>query len=117
MYSLGLTYQEFFKMLEERTIASMARIEVQQSFCNTCSACIKKKLQDIKDLKNIRLYPRESLITFNFIKANKLSDALNILSEIGYPERGESMSFKQTPRSACQCIKSDMSNKRLNLSA
>lgn len=101
--SLGLIYQEFFNMIEERCIASMARIEVQQRFCKNCSVCIKEELQEIDDVKNVRLYPKESLITFNFMKANKLSEVLNRLSKIGYPEKGERLLEAQFSNSVCGC--------------
>lgn len=79
-----------------------AKIEVQQSFCNNCSVCIKKELQIIEDVKNIRLYPKESLITFNFIKADKLSAVLNTLSKLGYPEKGERVN-NVFQKSLCGC--------------
>ncbi|WP_340200060.1 hypothetical protein [Ascidiimonas sp. W6] len=84
-------------------MTSTARIEVGQRFCDNCSISIKKKLQVIEDIKNVQLYPKESLITFNFIKANKLSIALNVLSEIGYPEKGERINIPQFLKSACRC--------------
>ncbi len=68
---------------------TFARIEVQQRFCETCAFLIKKELQEIDDVKHIKLYPKDSLITFSFTSANKLSSALNTLSEIGYYEKGE----------------------------
>lgn len=81
----------------------MARIEVEQRFCKGCSVCIKNELQKIDEINNVRLYPKESLITFNFIKANKLSSALNILSEIGYSEKGEHLHKRQVNKQACNC--------------
>jgi hypothetical protein len=85
------------------SLVSTARIEVQQSFCNGCSVCIKKELQEIEEINSVRLYPKESLITFNFMKANKLSTALNILSKIGYSEKGEHMDKAQPFKSVCGC--------------
>ncbi|WP_299120074.1 hypothetical protein [uncultured Winogradskyella sp.] len=82
--------------------ATIARIEVQQRFCNNCSAYIKNELQEIDEVNNVRLYPKESLITFNFTNAYKLSTALNILSEIGYYERGERVTSNKF-RLACSC--------------
>ena len=84
-------------------MASTARIEVQGRFCKGCSTSIKKKLQLVNDINNIRLYPKESLITFNFFKANKLSIALNVLSEMGYPEKGERIDITQCYKSQCLC--------------
>lgn len=84
-------------------MTSTAKIEIQQRFCDNCSVCIKKELQEISDINNVRLYPKESLITFNFIKANKLSMALNTLSEIGYYEKGDKINECKLPKSACAC--------------
>lgn len=79
-----------------------ARIEVQQHFCKNCSVFIKKELQMIEDVKNIRLYPKDSLITFSFLKADKLSAALNTLSRLGYPEKGERID-EALSKSLCRC--------------
>ncbi|GGI56424.1 hypothetical protein [Winogradskyella haliclonae] len=83
-------------------MTSTAKIEVQQRFCKNCSVCIKKELQVIENIKNVRLYPKESLITFNFIKADKLSAALNVLSKLGYPEKGERIE-EEFSKSLCSC--------------
>jgi len=80
-----------------------ARIEVQDSFCDVCSIGIKKELQEINDVKNIHLYPKESLITFNFMKVNNLSTVLNVLTEIGYPEIGERLQKRESTKIVCDC--------------
>jgi len=87
----------------ERNIRSMARIPVQQIFCDNCSAQIKRGLQEIKGVANVRLYPSESLICFNFMTANTLSTALNILSDIGYTEKGDRSFKEQFATSSCGC--------------
>ena len=102
IFSLGLIYQEFFKMIAETTKTVTARIEVQQRFCNKCSMRIKKELQKIDHINHIRLYPKESMVMFNFIKADKLSAVLNTLSEIGYPEKGERINLGKFS-SVCHC--------------
>lgn len=82
---------------------SLARIPVQQIFCEDCSVCIKKGLQEIKGITNIRLYPKESLVCFNFMTANTLSQALNILSDIGYTEKGDKSFTELFSNSNCGC--------------
>lgn len=67
----------------------IARIPVQNSFCESCKSVIQTKLTQIRDISNVRLYPEESLVVFNFFRANELSDVLNALTEMGYPEKGE----------------------------
>lgn len=66
-----------------------AKITVQQSFCALCSKKIKKELLKIKDVSNVRMHPTESLVIFDFIKANEVANALNVLTALGYPQKGE----------------------------
>ena len=80
-----------------------ARIEVQNPFCQRCLDGIKNKLQGIDDVINVNLYPKSSLVIFNFIKATKLSEVLNVLSEIGYPEKGERESKLEPSKPNCSC--------------
>lgn len=80
-----------------------ARIEVEDSFCDSCSTCIKNGLQEIKEIKNINLYPKESLITFNFMKVNNLSTVLNVLTDMGYREKGERYSKQACSKLVCDC--------------
>ncbi|MGB3606917.1 MAG: hypothetical protein WA775_00880 [Psychroserpens sp.] len=68
---------------------TIARIQVQQGFCHFCSKIIEKELRGIDAINNVRLYPKEALITFNFKKADRLSTALNMLSDLGFPEKGD----------------------------
>lgn len=81
----------------------LARIQVQNRFCERCKSSIKSKLSEIKSISNIQLYVNESLIVFNFLKANELSDVLNVLSEIGYPEIGEQFNFRELESKICLC--------------
>jgi hypothetical protein len=88
IFSLALIFLEFstntIKMKHQ-----IARIPVQNSFCELCKTTIQTKLSKIRDVSNVRLYPQESLVVFNFFKANELSNVLNALTEMGYPEKGE----------------------------
>lgn len=104
--SLDLTFQEYFKMISEiKKIASMARIEINETFCKTCSLKIKNRLQNNNTVKNIKVYPENSLITFNFTSANELSNALNTLSEMGFTEKGDkNCKSKLFAISSCECF-------------
>ncbi|WP_350284461.1 cation transporter [uncultured Croceitalea sp.] len=68
---------------------SIARIPVQRSFCGRCSDRIKEALSAISDISNVNLYPMDALVVFNFVSANEISKVLNVLTELGYPEKGE----------------------------
>ena len=82
---------------------SLARIPIQQVFCDHCSDCIKAELQKINGISNVRLYPLESLVCFNFMTANTLSTALNSLWDIGYTEKGDTSRYEQFSKSSCGC--------------
>lgn len=90
-------------MIETSNIPTTARVEVAEQFCDSCSPCIKKELQRVKGIDYVRLYPKDALIVFNFIYALDLSNALNILSEIGYPEKGDRSNQEKLYRMKCQC--------------
>ncbi|NHF58323.1 hypothetical protein FK220_003150 [Flavobacteriaceae bacterium TP-CH-4] len=82
----------------------IARIQVQNNFCERCKSSIQTKLTKIRDVSNVRLYPKESLVVFNFFRANELSDVLNALTEMGYPEEGERINRDTLLRSKwCMC--------------
>lgn len=83
-------------------ITSLARIPVQNTFCKSCIAPIKKKLQEIERIKNIALYPSDSLVVFNFDSANQVSEVLNTLTDLGYPPEGERTNNNDVT-SMCNC--------------
>ena len=68
---------------------NIARIEVQRNFCQQCGGRIRQALQKIDDIGNVIFYPDSATVVFSFYKANDLSKALNMLTEMGYPEVGE----------------------------
>ncbi|WP_035086204.1 hypothetical protein [Aquimarina latercula] len=82
---------------------SIARIEVQEHFCEDCASLIRNKLSEVDQIKNVRLYPKEALITFCFRRANELSTVLNVLSNIGYHEKEEKIITKQCELNLCNC--------------
>lgn len=83
--------------------SGMAKIEVQSSFCAKCAARIKMELLKIENITNVYLYPFDSLVVFNFIKANELSIALNTLTALGYPQKGERIG-RNGYISTCTCL-------------
>lgn len=84
--------------------AQLARIPVQNKFCTNCKTFILNKLKEVHHVSNVRLYENESLVVFNFLKANQLSDVLNVLTELGHPEVGEQLNGVYTIKSKlCQC--------------
>lgn len=83
--------------------SGMAKIEVQNSFCTRCSGKIKVELLKIENITNVHLYPFDSLVVFNFVKANELSTALNTLTALGYPPKGDRIDMKNYVHPWCQC--------------
>ncbi|NJB70144.1 copper chaperone CopZ [Saonia flava] len=83
--------------------SGFATVHVQNAFCQKCSSTIKKELLKIMDITNVYLYPTDSLVVFNFVKANELSTALNILTDLGYPPEGERINSKKPSITACNC--------------
>lgn len=82
---------------------SLAKIPVQNSFCGNCSTQIKTELLKIHDITNVQLYPSDSLVVFSFVKANELAMALNMLTALGYPPKGDRIANKHS-LPLCSCI-------------
>jgi len=82
---------------------NIAKIQVENTFCFNCSAAIKNELQKIEQLDFIRLQPKHSLITFNFMNANNVSAALNKLADMGYSEKGEKINPQIKCKTICNC--------------
>ena len=90
------------KTMEQKR--NIARIEVQRGFCSQCSNEIRKALQKIKAIGNVVCYPQSAMVIFSFSKANELSKALNVLTEMGYPEIGEDWPvLSNSSLIACDC--------------
>ena len=81
----------------------IARIFVQNSFCGRCMTTIKKKVLEVPDVQNINLYPSDSLVVFNFMRANQVSEVLNTLTTLGYPPKGDNVSCLQHKTPTCSC--------------
>ncbi|WP_136468804.1 hypothetical protein [Flagellimonas onchidii] len=84
---------------------SLARIHVQQSFCIYCAERIEKELLCVDDISNVYTYPVESLVVFQFARANELSMALNKLMELGYPPKGDVIKEENYVPPLCSCEK------------
>ncbi len=82
---------------------SFARIFVQNSFCTLCKDAIKKKVMEVKDVQNIALYPSDSLVVFNFMRAHQVSEVLNTLTDLGYPPEGDPYPAMGATKPICQC--------------
>ena len=89
------------RLLQETS--STARIEVQRPFCKTCSSCIHRELQKIEHIDNIKLYPKDSIIAFNFTSVNQVSTVRNLLSDIGYYEKGDCINHRVLSINTCRC--------------
>lgn len=101
--SLDLTFQESFKTIIMTT--SLARVIVQNPFCSNCIAPVKKKIMEVKDVKNVRLFPANSLVVFNFNRAHQISEVLNTLVALGYPPEGDQILEGNSILPKCSCIK------------
>lgn len=89
------------KAMQKRTIA---RVEVQRSFCENCGLRIRQELLKIQDVSNVVVYPQSALVVFSFFRANELSQVLNVLTELGYPEVGEDPTTGYfSPVLGCSC--------------
>jgi hypothetical protein len=80
-----------------------ARILVQNTFCIGCIDLIKTKMMEVQHVSNVTLYPSDSLVVFNFAKANQISEVLNTLTSLGYPPKGDRVYKNKTKSRLCAC--------------
>ncbi|MGB5982145.1 MAG: hypothetical protein WBG46_08380 [Nonlabens sp.] len=66
-----------------------ARINIQGHITDSCSQVISMHLNGIENILNVRVIKEESVVIFSFDRLHKLSDALNLLTSIGFPEVGD----------------------------
>ncbi len=83
---------------------SLARVIVQNPFCSNCITPIKKKIMEVDEVKNVRLFPSDSLVVFNFNRAHQISEVLNTLMALGYPPEGDQISSCNATKPLCSCI-------------
>jgi len=81
----------------------IARIYVQGNFCKSCGSSIKKELLKINDVSNVYVKPSTSLVVFSFVKANEISSAMNLLTTLGYPPKGEKPNHSKRFKPLCFC--------------
>ncbi|MFD0861567.1 hypothetical protein ACFQ1M_05070 [Sungkyunkwania multivorans] len=85
------------------TTTGLAKIFVQNTFCNQCTTTIKNKMVQEQEVRNVILYPSDSLVVFNFKRANQLSGVMNMLTALGYPPKGDRITSANTAVALCQC--------------
>jgi len=81
----------------------IAKIPVQNSFCERCAEVIKNRILKDQSVQNLILFPSDSLITFNFNWANQVSEVLNILTRLGYPPEGDEVTTSSYTLPFCKC--------------
>ena len=82
---------------------NLARIFVKNTFCINCVNPIKKKIGEVNNIKNVALYPSESLVVFNFNSANQVSEVLNTLMTLGYPPEVDCITTMNLATPLCTC--------------
>ena len=86
-----------------QTIINSARLETATSFCAICEDHIKQELAKVKGVNHVRCYPLDALICFTFKNAIDISNVLNVLSELGIPEKGEAIKMPKQSYLQCAC--------------
>lgn len=81
----------------------LAKIQVQQTFCEACVQEIKDKLSKVQGICNVRPFPDESKVVFHFEGAFPLSCALNTLMELGHPPKGDVIKKENYVPPLCHC--------------
>lgn len=81
----------------------LARIFVQNEFCIQCVHKAQTKMMGVQNISNVKVYPKDALVVFNFKKANAVSEIRNTLTSLGYPPLGDSMGNTSYKTLLCEC--------------
>lgn len=90
-----------------------ARILVQNTFCINCIDHIKTKMMEVQHVSNVNLYPSDSLVVFNFARANQISEVLNTLTSLGHPPKGDYVNTKKSKLRHCRCAGASVKEQNL----
>ena len=82
---------------------SLARVFVQTPFCKGCISALEAKVLAVNNIKHVRFFLKDSLVVFNFNKANQVSEVMNTLSASGYPPIGDVINDFEI-NSKCNCL-------------
>ena len=85
-------------------------LEIQNLKCGGCANTITTRLSALENIENVLVNNDNDTVTFNYKGDDNLSEAINLLSKLGYPIVGESNPLTKKAKSFVSCAVGRMNN-------
>ena len=85
-------------------------LEIQNLKCGGCANTIITRLSALENIENVLVNNDNDTVTFNYKEDNNLSEAINLLSKLGYPIVGENNPLTKKAKSFVSCAVGRMNN-------
>ncbi|MCK0108878.1 heavy-metal-associated domain-containing protein [Flavobacteriaceae bacterium S0825] len=85
-------------------------LEIQNLKCGGCANTIITRLSALENIENVLVNNDNDMVTFNYKEDDNLSEAINLLSKLGYPIVGESNPLTKKAKSFVSCAVGRMNN-------
>lgn len=85
-------------------------LEIQNLKCGGCANTITTRLSALENIENVLVNNDKDTVTFNYKEDDNLSEAINLLSKLGYPIVGENNPLTKKAKSFVSCAVGRMNN-------
>ena len=80
-----------------------ALLEIQNLKCNGCANTIITKLSDLKGIQDVKVDNETNTVTFDYENQGNLTETIDLLSKLGYPEVGDKNAITTKAKSFVSC--------------
>ena len=80
-----------------------ALLEIQNLKCNGCANTIITKLSDLKGIQDVKVDNETNAVTFDYENQGNLTETIDLLSKLGYPEVGDKNAITTKAKSFVSC--------------
>ena len=85
-------------------------LEIHNLKCGGCANTITTRLSALEDIDIVLVNNDNDTVTFNYKEDDNLTEAINLLSKLGYPIVGESNPLTKKAKSFVSCAVGKMNN-------
>jgi len=85
-------------------------LEIQNLKCGGCANTIITRLSALENIENVLVNNDNDTVTFNYKEDDNFSEAINLLSKLGYPIVGENNPLTKKAKSFVSCAVGRMNN-------
>ncbi|MBX2828303.1 MAG: heavy-metal-associated domain-containing protein [Flavobacteriaceae bacterium] len=76
---------------------------IQNLKCDGCAQSIRKALEKKEGISDVSIHIEEASVTFNYLSKDRIDEAKEILSKLGYPIQGVKNPLTKKAKSFVSC--------------